>query len=403
MQGTLSFSPQFLNSQEKRTKITNALHEAINVREVPRGKLRILRVTVAIGITTGVTWYSFKLPRGLRQAIKEAEQFGLDHAEDLALLEATPLQVLTPLWRATVDDLCKRVLQFSTFVYSIATHSYYSCLCLHLPIFVSHVEEAVTTMQKELWPQARSGLDQAHMSALDGFPWLSVALNHTIGPSNPALAPTLALPHVDFGPSMLCWQILKQEERKDIPAMQAAIAEGESAGLADGDLEAIRTALADELRKAKARLMRGSIRGSSKFENFQSEEEIKLEALRALEEALRSRDIEESWMIKGHDQLSVVKSNVGAQREMSMAKETLATEQAKAAAKEQLAQAMKDLSYAARLKADDWSEKNCYNEAEAQSNRCCDPRTQSQLFVKQFMKLWIPQPNSLLSLLSSVI
>jgi len=71
---------QALEHEEKRMEIMKGLHEAINLREVPR----------------------------LRQAIKEAEDFGLDHADDLAVLE-----------------------------------------------------EAVTTMQKELWPQARAGLTQA--------------------------------------------------------------------------------------------------------------------------------------------------------------------------------------------------------------------------------------------------
>jgi hypothetical protein len=83
-----------LSLQEKRMEIMKGLHEAINLREVPRWDL-----------TMGVWLLDIerlqqggKFPKnlvherasqwGLRQAIKEAEDFGLDHADDLAVLEA---------------------------------------------------------------------------------------------------------------------------------------------------------------------------------------------------------------------------------------------------------------------------------------------------------------------------
>lgn len=372
-----------LEHEEKRMEIMKGLHEAINLREVPR----------------------------LRQAIKEAEDFGLDHADDLAVLE-----------------------------------------------------EAVTTMQKELWPQARAGLTQA--VACREIKKLQDAL---------AEAELVGLPTEEMKPAR---QILQEEERKvaameglkeplrlrDIAAMQAAIAEGEAAGLSAGDLEGIKTALAEEQRKATARTALQSAVKSRKVPELQAaleegeacqlegselyeakriladeqskmqarsavekatqsrdvtelraalkqglawgleeaelqrarmilkQEEIKLEALRALEDALRSRDIEElqaairqgqssnldpsqlrpartaleeeqkklaarsglEKAIKRRDINALMRALTEAEKaglstdvdeEMRVAKETLATEQAKAASKEQLAKAMKDLCY----------------------------------------------------------
>eukprot|EP00434_Breviolum_minutum_P009786 symbB.v1.2.008618.t1/scaffold516.1/size216213/4 len=378
-QAILDEGKEALEHEEKRMKIINGLHEAINLREVPR----------------------------LRVVIKEAEQFGLEHPDDLALLE-----------------------------------------------------EAVVTMQKELWPQARAGLTQA--VECREIKKLQDALEE---------AELVGLPAEEMKPAR---QILQQEQRKiaaveglkeplrlrDIPAMQAAIAEGEAAGL-DGDLQEIRTVLAQEQRKVAARTALQSAIKSRKVPALQAaleeaedcqlegseiyeakrtladeqskmqarsavekatqsrdvtelraalkqglawgleeaelqrarmilkQEEIKLEALRALEEALRNRDIEElqaairqgqssnldpSQLRPARSALEQEQKKLAARNglekaikrreinallraladgekaglsedEMRVAKQTLATEQAKAAAKEQLAQAMKDVSY----------------------------------------------------------
>jgi len=381
-QAILDEGKEALEHEEKRMKIINALHEAINLREVPR----------------------------LRAVIKEAEQFGLEHPDDLALLE-----------------------------------------------------EAVVTMQKELWPQARAGLTQA--VECREIKKLQDALEE---------AELVGLPAEEMKPAR---QILQQEQRKiaaveglkeplrlrDIPAMQAAIAEGEAAGL-DGDLQEIRTVLAQEQRKVAARTALQSAIKSRKVPALQAaleeaedcqlegseiyeakrtladeqskmqarsavekatqsrdvtelraalkqglawgleeaelqrarmilkQEEIKLEALRALEEALRNRDIEElqaairqgqssnldpSQLRPARSALEQEQKKLAARNglekaikrreinallraladgekaglsedvdeEMRVAKQTLVTEQAKAAAKEQLAQAMKDVSY----------------------------------------------------------
>eukprot|EP00913_Durusdinium_trenchii_P034558 g32330.t1 len=108
-------------------------------------------------------------------------------------------------------------------------------------------------MQRELWPQARSGLAQAVLAR--DVKKLQEAL---------AEAQLVGLAADETKPAR---QALREEERKaaaieglkdpllrkDIAAMQSAIAEGEEAGLTDADLEQIRKALAEEERKVNAR------------------------------------------------------------------------------------------------------------------------------------------------------
>ncbi|CAK9016123.1 unnamed protein product [Durusdinium trenchii] len=381
-QNILEEAKRALEYEERRAKVMEVLNEAISVREVIR----------------------------LRAAIQQAKDFGLEHPDDLAILE-----------------------------------------------------EAVVTMQRELWPQARSGLAQAVLAR--DVKKLQEAL---------AEAQLVGLAADETKPAR---QALREEERKaaaieglkdpllrkDIAAMQSAIAEGEEAGLTDADLEQIRKALAEEERKVNARTALQTATKSRKVPAIQAaleeaeacqlegpeiyeakrtlaeeqskmqartavqqamqsrdvtelraalkqgfawgleeadlqrarmilkQEEIKLEALRALEDALRSRDIEDlqaairngqssnldpsqlrpartaleeeqkkvsaksslEKAIKRRDINALLKALADGEKaglvpedeEMMMASATLAAEQAKAAAKELLAQAVRDLSY----------------------------------------------------------
>lgn len=142
--------------------------------------------------------------RGLRQAIKEAEQFGLDHAEDLALLEAhCRMQVFDVAIVASDHwgSLKKSVSAISTFVYSIAVSSHVFYISLLYLCFLC-------TWSRKPWQQCRRNcghklvLAWSRRTHMPGPPpehgFLSWALSHCFGTNFGPL-----LPHVGCFPPIL--------------------------------------------------------------------------------------------------------------------------------------------------------------------------------------------------------
>lgn len=361
--------------QENRLEIVAELSEAIGVCEVPR----------------------------LRAIIARAEGFGLDHADDLSLLQ-----------------------------------------------------DAVSTMQRELWPQARAGLQQAVDKREIALLREALAEAETVGLAQEELEPARRTLREEERKVVAREGLVEPLRLKDVNLMAAAVAEGEHAGLEEEELAEIRAALALEKAKADARLALQRATKSRQVQQLQAalqeaeschlegaevyeakrtlvdeqtkiaarstvdkavqsrdvtelkaalkqglasgleegelqREEIKLEAQATLENALKSRDIEElqtairqaqaasldaaqlrpargaleeeqkkvqaksglEKAIKRREMKALRKAlaegeAVGLGREaeeMRIALETLAFEEAKAAAKEQLAHALNVLSY----------------------------------------------------------